>query len=106
MKKVNRLSKSCMKNLKNGNSNTNNILDWFEEEEIIQYITWVMAYDFEITDVEKAVEDIIHTYNKEKIVQQRNDIIKKLEDKTLTKEEIVNLEKSLNETIIKLAKMK
>ena len=65
-----------------------------------------MAYDFEITDIQKAEEDLIHTYEREKWITKRNNILKQLEDKTKTKEERSELERQLNEIILKLAKMK
>ena len=89
-----------------GNSNTNNILGWFEQQEIINEISWILAYDFEITDYNKCIEDIINTYKKEKVLQERNRIIKMLENKELTQEEIRDLEIKLNQIIIQLAKMK
>lgn len=92
--------------LEKGHSNIDNILDWFEEEEIINYLTSIMAYDFEITEVNKCIEDILNIYLKEQLIKNRNDIINKLEDKGLTKEEVANYEKQLSEVIVKLAKIK
>ena len=92
--------------LEKGYSNIDNILDWFEEEEIINYLTSIMAYDFEITEVNKCIEDILNIYLKEKLIKNRNDIINKLENKGLTREEVANYEKQLSEVIVKLAKIK
>ena len=93
--------------LEKGNINTSHILDWFEEENIINHITEIMAYDFEITDVQKAVEDLISVYEKEKLVSRRNDIIKQLENgESLETEERKLLENELNSIILKLAKIK
>lgn len=92
--------------LEKGYSNINNILNWFEDEDIINYLTSVMADDFEITEVSKCLDDILNTYQKEKLIQTRNNIITKLESKELTKEEMVDYEKKLNEVIVKLAKIK
>ncbi len=92
--------------LEKGHSNIDNILDWFEEEEIINYLTSIMAYDFEITEVNKCIEDILNIYLKEKLIKNRNNIINKLESKELTKEEVANYEKQLSEVIVKLAKIK
>lgn len=92
--------------LEKGHSNIDNILDWFEEEEIINYLTSIMAYDFEITEVNKCIEDILNIYLKEKLIKNRNNIINKLESKELTKEEAANYEKQLSEVIVKLAKIK
>ena len=83
------------------------MLDYFTDPEIINYLSGIMAYDFEITDINKCVEDLINIYTKEKLVNMRNIIIKQLDDtKNLTKEEIVDLEKKLNDVILKLAKIK
>lgn len=100
--------KKLYEELENGNSiNNNNVLDLFEDEDIINFLSWVMAYDFEITEVDKAVDDIINNYEKDKLISVRNEIIQTLENiDNLTKEEIASLEGSLNEVIIKLAKMK
>ncbi len=92
--------------LEKGYSNINNVLDWFEEEEIINYLTSIMAYDFEITEVNKCIEDILNIYLKEKLIKKRNNIINNLENNELTKEEVANYEKQLSEIIVKLAKIK
>lgn len=92
--------------LEKGNSNIDNIINWFSDEETINYLTGIMAYDFEITEVNKCIEDILNTYRKEKLVDERNKIIENLENKSLTQEEIVILERKLSDIIIKLAKMK
>ena len=41
---------------------TENVLDWFDDESTINYISGILANDFEITDVNKAIEDIEKTY--------------------------------------------
>ncbi len=96
--------KKLYEELEKGNSNTSQILDKFEEENIISHLTEIMAYDFEITDVNKAIEDLISIYEKEKLVQRRNEILKQLEEGN--GESISQLENELNEVILKLAKMK
>ncbi|HJJ05213.1 MAG TPA: DNA primase [Clostridiaceae bacterium] len=92
--------------LQKGNSNTNNATDWFSDEETINYLTGIMAYDFEITELNKCIDDILYTYRKEKMISERNEIINKLEKKDLSTDEIANFEKRLSEIIVKLAKMK
>ena len=89
-----------------GNINTNYVLDWFEDEEIINEISWILAYDFEITEVGKCIEDILKLYAKEKVILERNEIIKQLEQEGLSKEQKEELETRLNSIIIQLAKMK
>ena len=92
--------------LEKGNSNINGVISSFEDEELINHITYIMAYDFEITDVNKATEDLIQGFEREKLIRKRNEILKKMEDPNLEKQELANLEKSLSEIIILLAKMK
>lgn len=84
-----------------------NILDKFEEENVINYLSGIMADDFGVSDINKCIEDIISIYNKEKLVNMRNSIIKKLENTSeMSEEEIKNLERMLNDVILKLAKVK
>ena len=83
------------------------VISLFEEEEIVNYLSGIMAEDFEIVDLNKCIEDLLNTYNKEKLLTTRNDIIKKLEDTSnMTEEEIRELEKRLNDVILRLAKVK
>lgn len=85
----------------------NNIIDLFEEEEVVNYLSGIMADDFGISDINKCIEDLLNIYNKEKLINTRNNIIKKLENtNNMTTEEIKALEGKLNETILKLAKVK
>ena len=106
----NETNKSIIKKLyeefEKGNINTNNVLDWFEDENIINEITWILAYDFEITEVSKCIEDILKIYEKEKITLERNEILRQLEEEGLTQEQKYELEKRLNDIIIQLVKMK
>ena len=101
-----KIIKILYEHFRNGDSNTSNCLDWFEDEEDINYLTSIMAEDFEITDMDKCLVDVIHFYEKERIQKQKNELIKKLESGTLTKEEESKLVQELNRIILTLAKMK
>ena len=77
----------------------------FEDEEIINHITSIMAEDYGITELEKGIEDILKTYKKDKLISKRNKIVKEMEETTevnKTKE----LENELGKVIIELAKIK
>lgn len=89
-----------------GNINIENILDLFEDETTVNYLSGIMSSDFEITDVDKCIEDVLVTYRKELLLQRRNEILGKIDNSNLTKEEVANLEAQLNEVIIQLAKIK
>ena len=85
----------------------NNILDKFEETEEVNYLSGIMAQDFEIVDEQKAIDDIINIYTKKKLINKRNEILKKLEAPESTdKDEMKNLERELSNIIIELAKIK
>lgn len=89
------------------NLDTENVIGWFEDEEIINYISGILAYDFEISDINKAIDDIEKNYIKEAKIKQRNLIINKLDGKAnLTEEEVAILENDLNKIILELARMK
>lgn len=96
--------KKLYEDLEKGNSNTSQILDQLEDEKMISHLTEIMAYDFEIADVDKALEDLISNYEKEKLVQRRNEILKQLEN--ASQENRSQLENELNDIVLKLAKIK
>ena len=99
--------KKMYEEFEKGNSNTSQLLDWFQDEKVISHITEIMAGDFEITDVNKAIDDLISIYEKEKLISRRNEILKKLESiSEAGSEEVKELEKELNDIILKLAKIK
>ncbi len=84
----------------------NNILDTIEDEQLIGHLSSIMADDYEISDIDKCIEDVINSYNKERIIMRRNEILLELENTSHTKDDIVNLEKELSQIILQLAKMK
>ena len=101
-----KIAKILYDEFEKGDSNINNLLNSIQDEEILNQITKIMSDDYDITDINKAIIDILNIYEKEKIINKKNEILSKLEEEKLTKEEIVSLENQLSEVIIKLAKMK
>ena len=90
-----------------GNSNINNILEIFNDnEEIISILTGLMADDYEIKDDKKAIEDLINNYKKEKLTNRKKEIIDYLNNENIDKQEATNLENELHDIIIQLAQMK
>lgn len=90
-----------------GNSNINNILEWFNDyEEIISILTGIMADDYEIKDDKKAILDLINNYKKEKLINRKKEIINCLNEGEVSEGENKSLEQELNDIILKLAKMK
>ena len=90
--------------LEKGNSNINSIIDKLDEEEQSR-ITQIMAEDYGIEDVEKAIDDIIKSYEKEKLTKRKFEIVELIENET-DETNKSNLGKELSEVIIKLSKLK
>ncbi len=98
-----KIAKKLYEEFENGNSNINSIIDNLSEEEQNQ-ITMIMAEDYGIDDIEKAIDDIIKIYEKEKLNERKFKILELLDDGDVKEKE--NLEKELNDIIIKLAKIR
>ena len=99
--------KKLYEELEKGNSNINHILNCFQDDEnIMNELSWIMAYDFEIVEVNKCIDDIISLYGRERLITERNKIIKDLDKDNIGNDERENLEKRLNEVIMRLAKIK
>ena len=98
-----KIAEEIYKELDKENSNINKLIDTFSEE-MKNHITMVMATDYEFEDIEKAVDDILQKYEKEKLNQKKKDILKQLE--TVQDEiEKKKLGKELSDIIISLAKI-
>ncbi len=98
------IAKKLYEEFEKGNSNINGIIDTLEQEEQNQ-ITSIMADDYEIDNLEKAIDDIMQIYEREKLNKRKLEILKKLENITDSNER-KELEKELSNTIIMLAKIK
>lgn len=99
-----KIAKKLYEEFEKGNSNINGIIDSLEQEEQNQ-ITMIMADDYEIDNLEKAIDDIMQIYEKEKLNNRKFEILELL-DKTTDSNEKSELGKELNNIIIKLAKIK
>ena len=88
-----------------GNSNINGILDNLDEEEQ-NHITMIMADDYELNNMEKAIDDIIQSYEKDKLNERKFQILEELENGNLEDTKKKEYEKELSDIIIKLAKIK
>jgi DNA primase len=81
------------------------VISNIEDQEIQSHVSEILVTDYEISSIDKCLEDIIATYSKERLSNRKLEIIKTLENsKSLSKEEVDSLEKELSEVIIELAK--
>lgn len=81
------------------------VLSNIEDSELQSQISEIMLSDYEITSVQKCIEDIIINYTKERLNNRKLAIIKELENPSLPREDASMLEVELNNIIIELAKM-
>ena len=97
--------KKLYEEFEKGNSNINGIIDTLEEEEQ-NHITEILADDYEINDVEKAIDDVIRAYDKDRLNERKFKILELLESSEIPQEEKGKLGKELSDIIVRLAKMK
>ncbi len=100
-----KIAEKLYEEFENGNSNINSIIDDLSEEEQ-NHITMIMAEDYGIDDVEKAIDDIIQSYEKDKLNERKLEILELLEKNTTEETQKKELEKELNDIIIRLAKIR
>ena len=97
--------KELYEEFEKGNSNINNILEKFNDnEEVISKLTEIMADDYEIKNDDKAIEDLINSYQKERLQNRKKEIIKEMEN--ANQEDEKKLGQELQDIIIKLSKLK
>lgn len=102
-----KIAKKMYEEFETGKSKIENILDLLEgQEDCINQATYIMTQDFEVSDIDKCIEDILYIYTRQKLIKRKNEIIKLLDKPEITKETVRELEEELSNIIIKLAKKK
>lgn len=98
------IAKKLYEEFEKGNNNINGIMDNLSELQQ-NHITEILAEDYEIDDIEKAIDDVVQSYEKDRINERKFQILELLET-DLEAEQKRELEKELSNIIIKLAKIK
>ena len=96
--------KKLYEEFEKGNSNINSIIDNLDEKQQ-SHITEIMADDYEIDDVEKAIDDIMQSYEKQRLNERKFEILELLENNPDENNKKM-LEKELNDIILRLIKIK
>ena len=84
--------------------NVNSILDYFSEE-IQNKLTEIMTEDYGISDSDKALEDILIKYEREKLEKRRDEILEEIENEH-DSDAKKKLGQELNSIILKLVRIK
>ena len=87
-----------------GNSNINSIIDKLSEEEQ-NHVTAILAEDYGIENTEKAIDDVLKNYEKDKLNERKQEIIQ-LRNQDIDESEKEKLLKELNDIIYRLAKIR
>lgn len=99
-----KILKKMYEEIEKGNINID-ILNYFEEQNIIDHISGIMSYDFEISDLNKCIEDVVNTYEKDKLINRRQEILDIIKNEQgFSEEELNDLEDELSNIVIKLKK--
>ena len=84
-----------------------NVIGLFEgKEELLSHITYILSKEPEINDIDKAVEDLKNKFIKEKLQEEKANILKNLISKDISKEEAKVQEDRLKEISKKLVNIK
>lgn len=84
-----------------------NVIGLFEkDEELVSHITYILSKELDISDIDKAIEDLIGKFIKEKLLEEKNVILKKLISGGLDNDETREIENRLKEISKKLVSIK
>lgn len=84
-----------------------NIIGLFEnQEELLSHITYILSKELDVSDIDKALEDIVSKFAKEKLQEEKGKILKKLTDGNIDTEKMKELEIRLKEISKELVSLK
>ena len=96
-----KLLRKLYEEYENGNSNINNVLNYFnEDEEAMSRLTEIMADEYQIKNDGKAIKNAINTYKIEKLDSRKIELIEKQQTPGLSKEEEIAIIQEINKIII------
>lgn len=101
----NKIIKMLYEAFENENVNISLVIDKFEDEQLKNHLTAIMAEDYGIIDNKKAIEDILKKYKREKMEKRRDEIIMQASNENDI-EVKKKLGEELNNIILQLVKMK
>ena len=87
------------------NTNLSVVLNHIEDEELQSHLTEIMAEDYGITDNQKAIEDILQKYERERLEEKRDSLLEQIKNEQDT-ERKKELSKELNDIILQLVKIR
>ncbi len=96
-----KILKKLYEEFEKGNSNINNVLSSFnEDEEAMSRLTEVMAEEYQIKNDDKAIKNAINTYKIEKLDARKMELIERQQTPGLSSEEETAIVQEINKIII------
>ena len=84
-----------------------NVIGLFEkDDDLISHITYILSKELDINDINKAVEDLTSKFIKEKLQEEKSEILKKIVSSNLSQDEANELGNRLKEISNKLNNLK
>lgn len=84
-----------------------NVIGLFEnDDELISHITYILSKELDINDVNKAIDDLTSKFIKEKLQDEKSEILRKMVSGNLNQEESNELGSRLKEISKKLVSLK
>ena len=84
-----------------------NVIGLFEkDEELVSHITYILSKEQEISDIDKAIDELVNKFVKEKLLEEKSMILKKLVSGNISEEETKEMENRLKEISKKIVSIK
>lgn len=84
-----------------------NVIGLFEsDDDLISHITYILSKELDINDINKAIDDLTSKFIKEKLQEEKSEILKKMISGNLTQEESNQMGIRLKEISKKLVSLK
>ena len=75
-----------------------NVIGLFEkDEELLSHVTYILSKETDIKNTDKAIDDLVNSFIKERLQEEKSNILKKLISSDIDKEEAKQLEERLKE---------
>lgn len=84
-----------------------NVIGIFENDEaLLSHVTYILSKEIDLSDTDKALEDLISKFEKEKLQKEKGELLKKIIEGNMSKEEVKQAENRLKEISKELVSLK
>lgn len=84
-----------------------NVIGIFENDEaLLSHITYILSKEMDLSDTNKALEDLISKFEKEKLQKEKGELLKRILEGKMSREEAEQAENRLKEISKELVSLK